>query len=109
MKPLFLGLALLTLSSTAARADEPAPPAHDFPHAGSLYYLVYANATRSSDRVVAAQDGLTLRILKVLPNGWVYAARQEVSREANRNTYKDSTPSWFNLQAFANATEIKTE
>jgi len=107
MKSLLLGLALLALSSSAVHAGEPTLPAHDFPHVGSVYHVVYANS---------APDGCVLRVLKVLPNGWIYATRRVVDTEAapqnpeqHRSIYKDATPQWFNLQAFAQATEIEAK
>lgn len=100
-----------------ARADDNS----EFPRIGVEYRMIYSTpkVTTENSKNSTEDRVVTLRIIKVLPNGWLLAS--SVSYEPIRSAptaqnrlgevidwkKKESEPRWFNLNSFSEAAELK--
>ena len=93
-----------------------------FPKIGGEYRMIYSALQPLKDgesQGVSNERSVTLKILQIQPNGWVLAVTIDyrITRSAPtpQNRFGDvtgtvryeSAPSWYNLNAFSKATEVK--
>lgn len=107
----------LVLLFSTARADDTS----EFPRIGVEYRMLYSTpkVTTINNKDSTEDRFVTLRIIKVLHNGWVlassvsYKITRSAPTEQNRfgevidRKKEESEPRWFNLNAFSEATELK--
>lgn len=100
-----------------ARADDNS----EFPRIGVEYKMIYSapKVTTENGKNTTEDRVITLRIIKVQPNGWVFAS--PISYDYIRSTptpqnglgeiigkqKRESDPMWFNLSTFSQAIELK--
>jgi len=116
---LFIVLGFL-ISSSLGYADTD----QIFPALGADYQMTYAAPKplmRGQEPSGQFDSSISLRILKVQPNGWVLASRLSYHQTYSKKTAEKplpevidrklviSDPSWFNLSAFSEAKQIKND
>ncbi len=91
-----------------------------FPKADAEYFFEYTSPKpmiqaggKPSERL---DSSIRLKLIQIQPNGWVLASRIDYdytysgsSHEITGKKRKLAPPSWYNLQAFSHAVEMKED
>ena len=116
MKPLLYPIILaasVLYSSTAFAKEE-----YEFPKIGTEYrmkYSAFLPAKEGDSTHVSNEHIVTLRILHAQSNGWILATQityyyipsEAPSEKVPERIKKESPPSWYNLNAFSEASEVE--